>query len=91
MRGKKTDVNQLEIIQILRQAGAVVCDLSAVGYGCPDLLVSYCGKNHLLEIKNPERQRFTQYQKEFYKRWKAPIHVVRSKTEALQAIGVITD
>ena len=89
MRGKKTDVNQLEIIQILRQAGAVVCDLSAVGYGCPDLLVSYCGKNFLMEVKNPKTGRFTEDQKEFYKRWKAPISVVFSKDDALEAIGIL--
>ena len=85
----KTDRNQLEIIKALRSVGAVVCDLSSVGFGCPDLLVSFCGKNHLIEVKNPERSRFTTYQKEFYEKWKAPIHIVKTVDEALTAIGIL--
>lgn len=89
MRAKKVDANQLEIVQALRSVGAVVCDLSRVGFGCPDLLVSFCGKNFLMEVKNPKTGRFTEDQKEFYEKWKAPISVVFSKDDALEAIGAI--
>lgn len=89
MRAKKVDANQLEIIKALRSVGAVVCDLSRVGSGCPDLLVSFCGRNYLMEVKNPKTGRFTDDQKEFYKKWKAPIHVVFSVDDALESIGVI--
>jgi hypothetical protein len=53
-RRGKPDANQAAIIEALR--GIPECSvlvLSAVGRGCPDLLVGYRGANLLVEIKNP--------------------------------------
>ena len=41
---KRTDANQAEIVKTLRQAGADVYDLSKVGKGIPDLLVTLMAK-----------------------------------------------
>jgi hypothetical protein len=38
-RAAKVDANHGEIVKALRSAGCGVLDLSAVGNGCPDLLV----------------------------------------------------
>ena len=51
-RAAKVDANQAEIVQALRQIGAVVQSLAAVGNGCPDLLVGYRNRLFLLELKD---------------------------------------
>jgi hypothetical protein len=51
-RAAKVDANQTEIVQALRQIGAVVQSLAAVGNGCPDLLVGYRNRLFLLELKD---------------------------------------
>jgi len=84
----RTDDNQLEIVKALRSVGAEVCDLSRVGFGCPDLLVSFCGRMTLIEVKS-RKGKLNDYQKRFHEKWKAPIHVAKTKDEALTAIGVI--
>ena len=45
----KVDLNQTEIVQALRQAGATVQSLAAVGKGVPDLLVCFRNKLYLME------------------------------------------
>ncbi len=89
MRGKKTDANQSSIIAVLREVGATVVDLSAVGKGCPDLLVGHRGATYLLEVKNVKgKNRTTPDQDVFYAWWRGgPVSIVRTADEALTAIG----
>ena len=51
-RAAKVDDNHREIVRALRDCGATVQDLSPVGAGCPDILVGWQGRNHLIEIKD---------------------------------------
>lgn len=90
MRGRKTDANQASIIAVLREVGASVVDLSAVGKGVPDLMVGYQQVTYLLEVKNVKgRNRTTDHQDVFYAWWRgSKVHIVRTADEALQAIGV---
>ena len=89
MRGKKTDANQSAIVAVLREVGATVVDLSAVGRGVPDLLVGFRGVSYLLEVKNVKgKNRTTPDQDVFYAWWRgAPVAIVRTADEALSAIG----
>ena len=89
MRAKRTDANQSAIIAVLRQVGATVVDLSAVGKGCPDLLVGHRGVTYLLEVKNVKgKNKTTPDQDVFYAWWRgAPVTIVRTADEALSAIG----
>ena len=89
MRAKRTDANQSAIIAVLRQVGATVVDLSAVGKGVPDLLVGHRGVTYLLEVKNLKgRNRLTPDQDVFYAWWRGgPVHIVRTADDALIAIG----
>lgn len=89
MRAKRTDANQSAIVAVLREVGATVVDLSAVGKGCPDLLVGFRGVSYLLEVKNVKgRNKTTADQDVFYAWWRgAPVTIVRTADEALQAIG----
>ena len=89
----RTDRNHKEIVRVLRQLGASVCDLSGVGHGCPDILVGFRGKTHLMEIKDglksPCRRRLTPDEQEWHESWRGrPVAVVESVPDALEVIGV---
>lgn len=92
-RAAKVDGNQPEIVKALEAAGCWVLDLSAVGKGCPDLLVH--GPVHpwhlvLLEIKNPKGRgkKLTPAQIKLHAGCNAPLVVVTNVDEALAAVGV---
>lgn len=91
MRGNlraKVDANQNPIVRALEQCGATVQDLSPVGEGCPDILVGFCGRLVLMEIKDPQTGRLTAAQQLWHERWKGPrVLVVTSVEEALACIG----
>lgn len=73
----RADLNQEQIIKTLRQLGVTVAPLSQVGNGVPDLLCGYCGKNILIEVKNPEKKwKLTTQQEIFHQVWKGKIHIV---------------
>ena len=90
-RAAKVDANQTEIVQALRQIGAVVQSLAAVGNGCADLLVGFRGKNWLLEIKDgskpPSAQKLTPDQVEWHRVWAGHVVVVNSVESAIAAIN----
>jgi Holliday junction resolvase len=88
MQTHRTDANQAAIIRALRQAGATVCSLAAVGSGCPDLLVGWCGSNILLEVKNPAGRgmRFTPAELAFADAWRGRVYVVTDELQALEAL-----
>jgi len=86
---KRTDANQAEIVKTLRQAGADVYDLSKVGKGIPDLLVTFNGETILMEVKMP-KGKFTPDQLKFIANWKGgPLSRVDSPESALRVIGLI--
>jgi hypothetical protein len=94
-RAARKDANHDEIADALRAAGCWVLDLSAVGGGCPDLLVH--GPVHpwslvLVEIKDgskpPSRRPLTPAQIKLHAGCNAPRVVVTSVDEALAAVGV---
>ena len=100
MRRGRADSNQRPMVDALRSAGAQVVILSAVGKGCPDLLVGYAGANFLIETKNGARsasysrdQRAnlmrTPDQDRFHKLWTGQLGVAFTPAEALKIIGVI--
>ena len=84
-RDAKTDSNQREIIDALRQIGASVYPLHFAGKGCPDLIVGFRGRNFLLEVKT-ERGRLNAVQSDFHRLWCGQIAVVRSRQEAVETI-----
>lgn len=65
---KKVDNNQLEIVKVFKSLGATVLNLSAVGKGCPDLLIGYKGISVLVEIKS-KTGKFTEPQLKFMEQW----------------------
>lgn len=97
-RAAKVDANHAAIVKALRDAGCGVLDLSAVGKGCPDLLVHppafpECRMMVMLEVKDgkkpPSARKLTPQQEKFHATWKGWIHVVTSPDEALRALGLV--
>lgn len=88
----RTDSNQQEIVDALRQAGCSVLVLSGVGHGCPDLLVGRAGMNYLLEVKDgkapPSKQRLTKPELRFFQGWRGHAQVVTDVLDALIAVGL---
>ena len=72
-RAAKIDANQTAVVQALRQLGATVQSLAAIGDGCPDLLVGYRGQTLLLEVKDgskpPSARRLTPDQLAWHGKW----------------------
>ena len=89
-KAAKTDSNQTEIVDALRQAGASVQSLAATGKGCPDLLVGYQGINYLMEVKDgnkvPSAQKLTIDQEHWHSIWRGSVYIVKSTNEALQIL-----
>ena len=78
---RRVDIDQKQVIAQLEEMGFSVLNLSAVGRGCPDLLVGKNGQNFLLEIKS-ENGTLTPAQIDFHKNWQGHCGVVR-----LQSLG----
>jgi len=92
-RAAKTDRNQSEIVQALRDVGASVYSLAAVGDGIPDLLIGFRRSTYLLEVKDgkkkPSARELTPDQVKFHAEWfGGACVVVNSVPEALAAIGI---
>lgn len=84
---KKRDANEAEIVQALRTVGAVVYPLDRP----VDLLVGFHGRWVLLEVKRPQGV-VGDGQAKFIAEARVknlPAYVVRSGTDALEAVGAI--
>ena len=82
----RIDANQGEIVAYLRRIGASVQVLSAVGHGCPDLLVGFRGRNVLLEVKDggkpPSKRKLTPDEQEWHALWRGEVRIVESIQDA---------
>lgn len=91
-RAAKIDANQPDIVLALRQAGASVQPLHAVGGGCPDIAAGFQGKTYFLEIKDgskpPSARKLTPDQVRWHGKWEGHVAVVKDIPEALTAIGI---
>jgi len=90
MRNAKVDANQTEIVKHLRKLQASVQILSAVGKGCPDLLVGYKGHNILMEVK-VKKGKLTPDQVVWHLTWHGAVVIVRTPAEAEAALRLYAD
>ena len=86
----KTDANQAEIVQALRDVYCSVLPMHRLGQGAPDIAVGRAGKVYFLEIKT-EKGKLTSAEREFQLRWRGHYAIVRTPEEALKAIGLLED
>lgn len=93
MSPRRVDVNQVAIVSALRQVGATVQVLSAVGKGCPDIAVGFRGTNYFFEIKDGEKVRskraLTGDERIWHETWRGHVAIVESAEDALTQIGAI--
>ena len=82
----RVDKNHKEIVECFRKIGCSVLSLSAVGKGCPDLLISYQKQCYLVEVKDTGGT-LRESQKEFMRTWGSPVYVVRSKEECVSLLN----
>jgi hypothetical protein len=81
---KRSDNNQAEIVKAARKIGAFVIILSAVGGGCPDILIGFRGVNFLFEIKDKgKRKRLTPAQVEFHQLYPGKVYVIETAEEMI--------
>lgn len=85
MHARKVDANQAEIVEALRNIGATVQPLHTVGSGVPDLLVGWCGRNILMEVK-VAKGKLTPDQISWHGIWSGQVCVVHSIEEAEDAL-----
>ena len=86
----KTDANQAEIVQALRDAYCSVLPMHRLGQGAPDLAVGRGGKVYFLEVKT-DNGKLTSDEQEFMDEWRGHYAIVRTPEEALKAIGVLDE
>lgn len=79
---KRRDANEQEIVKALEAVGACVMRLHVP---C-DLLVSFRGRLHLLEVKTEDGQLSASEQR-FHELWPGVVIIVRSVEEALEVVG----
>lgn len=87
----RQDANQPEIVAALQYVGATVQVLSAVGQGCPDILIGWKGQNYLVEIKNPDKpkgdQKLTPDQVKWHGWWTGQKAIARTFEEVMTIIN----
>lgn len=92
-RAAKVDANQSSIVQILRQLGATVTCLHAVGGGVTDLLIGYRGINILGEIKDPDKppsdRKLTPDQEIFFRDWRGQKCILETRDDCHALISLI--
>jgi len=62
--------------------------LHFVGFGCPDILVGFRGRNYLFEIKIPGAKR-TPSQVKWHNEWRGEVHTISCAGDGLRIIGAI--
>jgi hypothetical protein len=78
-------------VETLRQVGATVQPLHAVGGGVPDLLVGFRGQTYLIEVKDgrkpPSARKLTPDQVEWHSAWRGQVAIAEWPDDALRIIG----
>lgn len=90
-RRPRVDANQSDIVEFLREAGASVHSLAAIGGGTPDLVVGYKGMTFLMEVKDgskpPSERKLTADQEKWLAAWKGgAVWLVTDRTTAKEAL-----
>lgn len=93
-RRARIDANQPEIVKALRDMGATVQSLAAVGKGCPDLLCGIHGFNLLFEVKDgskmPSSRKLTPMEIAWFDSWEGQVEVVETPERAIEIVRLVT-
>jgi hypothetical protein len=89
-RAARTDGNHREIIAALRAVGCSVFDVSRMGQGAPDIVVSFAGRSIFLELKM-KGETLTPMERDWHAATRATVAVVHSVAEAFEAMGIVVE
>jgi hypothetical protein len=90
--GNKKDANHAVIIQAFEKFGCPVLDLSSMGCGVPDLLISCRSELHLVDIKNLQtgygRKGLNKRQQKWALEWQGgPVYLIHSIEEVADFVA----
>lgn len=89
-RRARIDANQPAIVKALRESGATVLHLHAVGQGCPDICVGWKGANFLFEIKDPmkppNQRKLSDDERAMHAAWTGQVCVIENAAEAFAVL-----
>ena len=87
---KRIDANHRDIVRGLRDLGATVQSLAALGKGAPDILCGHRGRNYLFEVKNenqpPSKRKLTIAEEVWHEQWRGSVHVINNLSEAIDIL-----
>lgn len=83
MRAKRTDSNHSDIVNQLRQCGLSVVDLSGVGNGVPDILISDSSNMWLCELKS-RFGKLTPAQQKWHLMWRGKPPIIAKTFEEVR-------
>jgi hypothetical protein len=84
VRAKKVDATQKEVVKTLQALHVHVESTASIGRGIPDLLCSYRGRWHVIEVKNGLLGwKFTAAQKDFRKKAHADVVILTCADDAI--------
>lgn len=91
MRIRKVDANQRSLVKQIRMIpGVTVAHIHTVGQGLCDLIIGYRGKNFLVEVKDPKKQKsqrkLTTDEEKFHRQWTGQIAVVETASDVIKLI-----
>lgn len=85
-RAARVDSNHAEVKAAFLKLGCSVLDLSAVGQGCPDLLIGYGGLSICVEVKDgskvPSARKLTDAQRDWHLDWTGGVRIVENMEDA---------
>ena len=88
-RARRTDANQQSLVKELRAVPGV--SVWPVNARC-DLIVGYCGRNYLFEVKDPGKpesaRKLTDREQKFHDEWQGQIAVVETLEDCLKEMGL---
>lgn len=82
-RDARVDANHLDICRALEKCGCSVLSIASIGKGAPDIVIGFYGNNYLAEIKNGNKGKVNDKQREFHDKWESNVLVFRSVDEAI--------
>lgn len=86
-RAARIDENQPSLVAELRKIGATVWITSAVGQGAPDLVIGWCGRNWLFEVKDPSKipskRKLTPDEANWHENWLGQVDVIETAEQAI--------
>jgi len=93
-RAARIDLNQPDIVKVLRQIGCSVHITSHVGCGFPDLVVGRNNRTMLMEVKNgllvPKERQMRETQLFFVNEWRGHYAVARDEQDAIDIVTEAT-